>query len=614
MHRTYIIPWRYYLACLCLVIAFMVVVGRLVDLHVVRAEALRAEALSSRERILKLPAERGQIYDRNGILLAGTRSLIEVGVDPHAVGAEDLANASELANILELPLAQVWTAFAKKYRDRGPGEPPRAVRWVKLHPGVDEATYESIQALGMKAVYGNRRFVRVYPGGSLAAHVLGFQNQAGYALGVEHSMDFYLSGQGGWMETERDGRRRELAQFREREVLPQRGLDVVLTLDSVLQHFAEREILRLVKAYQPKGISILISEPSSGDLLAMANYPSFDPNHYGKAPAQAYRNRALTDIYEPGSTFKVVTVASALEAGTVTPQTVIDCGAARIQIGTRSVRLPRDSHRMQEATVAEILYKSSNRGSAHIGVRMGARALYEAARNFGYGAPTGLCLTGEFMPLEGWDGSTGEVGGILRAPHQWDGLTITTLPMGHALGATPMQVHMAMNTIASGGLRHRPRLVDRITAADGQTRLAFPESQGQQVTSEATASTVTRILAKVTQPGGTARRAAVPGYGAAGKTGTTRKVIAGQYSDKHHVASFSGFLPAWDPQLTITVIVDEPRMEQGTGYGGVVAAPAFRNIALAAAQYLGIPSEDDALTQVIYTAELAPGTAQMEGL
>lgn len=592
MNRHFISAQRYFLLLFVIVGVFGVVLWRLFDLQLNRRDEYRSIAAESRQRLRVIDAERGKIFDRNGMLLAGTRSLMVVGVDPHSLTDVDFERVSELAELTGVAESEIREAFDSKWFPASREVPARPRRWVKLHDGVTERRYKEIRELGVRAVYGNRHYVRIYPGGKLAAHVLGFRNQAGYGLGVEHCMDYYLSGEAGWMETERDGRRRELAQFRTREVTPFPGFDVELTLDVVVQHYVEQEIERLVDEYQPKGISIIVTNAVNGDLLALANHPAFDPNAYGNASAESYRNRAMTDVYEPGSTFKIVPVAAALERNLVTVETEFDCNKATYSVGGKRLPFPGDDHPIGVASVATILYKSSNRGAAQLGLRLGPDRLHKAALQFGFGAPSGLPLTAEFMPLDGWDGVTGEIGGILHDPSQWDGLTISRLPMGHAVGATPLQVHMAMGVVASGGWLLQPRVVRRVVDRDGETVLEFPSLEKERVLSFETAASVARILEKVAKPGGTARRAEIPGFGVAGKTGTARKLINGQYSNRHHVASFSGFLPSWEPQIVVTVVVNEPRMDGTVGYGGLVAAPAFRNVAEACIQYLGIAGSE----------------------
>jgi cell division protein FtsI/penicillin-binding protein 2 len=394
---------------------------------------------------------------------------------------------------------------------------------------------------------------------------------------MERAFDYYLRGQDGWRETERDGHRRELAQFREREVEPTNGLNVELTIDQMVQHIVESEIDRLADEYAPKSISIIVSAPATGAILAMANYPSFDPNEFfntKKYPIDSQRNRALTDLIEPGSTFKIVPAAAALNERIVEPRDMFQTGVAKVSYHGRMLSLPGDHHTYDSLSMHDIVVKSSNRGAAHLGLMLGEKRLHDYAASFGFGEKTG-CVLG------------GEVSGTLHPVNVWDSLTITRMPMGHAISATPLQVHGAMSVIANKGILMEPVLTKRIFDSEGQEIVRFEPKAKRRVVSSEVAATIAGMLQDVVGVDGTARRASIENYAVAGKTGTTQKIVNGQYSRSHHVASFSGFFPANNPSLVITVIVDEPNLT-GVGYGGSVAAPAFRNIAEACIAYLGI--------------------------
>lgn len=410
----------------------------------------------------------------------------------------------------------------------------------------------------------------------MAAHLLGFVNREGAAVaGVERFMDFYLRGQNGWKQTEKDGRRRELAQFRDLEVHPTDGLGVELTIDLVIQTIVENQIQKLVEEFSPDGVSIIVSDATNGSILALGNYPTFNPNEFWASPVDHHRNRALSDVLEPGSTFKIVPIAAALEERLITPETIIDCSQAVVEFRGRNLRLPSDTSRLGEVPVTTLVAKSSNRGSSIIGMKLGEQRLHSYSQAFGFGQMTHF-------------GLTGEVRGTLHPVRAWDGLTITRLPAGYAVNATPMQIHMATSVIASGGILYQPRLVSRVVDANRETILDFNPRQRHRVISQETAEIMADMLVDVVSNQGTARRAIIPGHAIAGKTGTTRKIVDGRYTNQEHIASFSGFFPAHDPRIVITVIVDNARM-QGVGFGGLVAAPAFREIAEQVITYLSIP-------------------------
>lgn len=582
MNRAYVSGIRF--ACLTFVIfaCFVVLLGRLVHLHLIEGEKLARIVEQNRSRFEEIHARRGNIVDRRGNLMASTQAVYEIGVDPESVTDEDMSRAPEVAIMLGLKPDDVWEKFEPRLYTVNTVDGPeqRSVRWVELADSVDEQTYEEIMALGLKSVYGNRKYHRVYPSDALAAHLLGYINKEGVAVaGVERFCDFYLAGQDGWRKSEKNGRRQELAQFSSREVAPRAGLNVELTIDLNIQHKIEQEIAKVVEEYSPKGVAVIVSEVATGQILALANYPTFDPNEFWKYPIDQHRNRALTDIYEPGSTFKIVPIAAALNDDLVQPDNVFDCSQPSADYKGRTLRLPSDHHTYGELTVSEVMIKSSNRGAALIGLVLGEDRLYDYASRFGFGKPTGF-------PLDM------EENGILHPVKKWDGLTITRLPMGHAVSATPMQAHFAMSAIANGGVMMKPQIIRQVFDENGQVVVPFSPDAKSRVISSYTATQVSQMLAGVVSNNGTAKEAIIENYGVAGKTGTTQKIVNGRYSNRHHVASFVGFFPQSNPRLVITVVVDEPNIP-GVGYGGRVAAPVFKNIAEHCIQYLGIPPEPE---------------------
>lgn len=580
MSKAFVSSTRATLICGAVAFAFCVILGRLFFLHVLDQQTLSEHVAANRKTFSVIEARRGNILDARGNLLASTLATYHIGVDPQAVEEEvDPVKLRELSRLIGSPLEAIEEAFNTKVRKGDEfAQEVRLIRWAVLAKNVDAATNDAVAALRIKGVYSNRAHIRSYPSRQLAAHVLGYVNKEDTAVtGIERHFDYYLRGQDGWRESERDGRRRELAQYRDREVAPTNGLNVQLTIDQTVQHIVEHEIERLVGEYHPKGISIIVSRPGSGELLAMANYPTFDPNEFydtEKFPIANQRNRALTDVFEPGSTFKIVPASAAMNEGLVAPGDVFETGVATVSYKGRTLRLPSDHKEYPKLSVRDIVVKSSNRGAAQLGMLLGEKRLYDYATAFGFGEKSG-CELG------------GEVSGTVHPVRSWDGLTITRMPMGHALSATPMQVHMATSVIANDGLLMEPMLVQRILADDGSDVVRFAPRAKRRVVSVEVAEEMARMLADVVGENGTARRAAIDKYAVAGKTGTTQKIINGQYSRQHHVASFSGFFPADEPELVITVVVDEPKLA-GVGYGGSVAAPAFRNIAEACIGYLGI--------------------------
>ncbi len=583
MSKAFVSTARLSLVLIAIGCAFCVLIGRLFYLHVWQHDELLEHAQNNRKMVQVVKARRGDIVDRRGNLLATMHTRIDLGIDPNVVVEEDRPKLDELAEIIGQPLSEIETAFDTKTRTRSQDKGGVSlIRWASLAKGLDESTYEAVEQLGIKGVYGNRKYSRTYPGGFLAAHVLGFINHEETPVtGVERFFDYYLRGQDGWRETERDGRRRELAQFRERQVESFNGLNVALTIDQMIQHIVENEIANVVGEYNPESVSVIVSEPATGAVLAMANYPTYDPNeffNFEKYPVEFQRNRALTDLIEPGSTFKIVPAAAVLNEGIVALSEIFETGYDRVSYKGRSLRLPADHHTYEKLSMYDIVVKSSNRGAAHLGLKLGEQRLYDYAHAFGFGEKTGLDLGGE-------------VSGTLHPVNKWDGLTITRLPMGHAVSATPMQVHSAMSVIANKGVLMEPLIAQHVYDDDGDEVVTFMPKAKRRVISAEVAEKVTDMLVDVVGKDGTAKKAAIENYAVAGKTGTTQKIVDGRYSRQHHVASFSGFFPAHKPALVITVIVNEPHLE-GVGYGGSVAAPAFRNIAEACISYLGIRPAD----------------------
>ena len=586
MSKAFVSSGRSALVTFAVTAAFCVLLGRLFYLHVWNQEALRVHVDGNRKMVNVVEARRGNVVDTRGNLLATTRTSYNIGLDPQAFRESDRGKLPQLASILGLPLAEIEAAIERKIRRVGAdGQALQKIRWAVLAKGADEATHEAVKALGIRAVYGNQSHSRAYPSGQLAAHVLGYVNKEETPVtGIERYFDYYLRGQDGWRETERDGRRHEVARFREREVEPSDGLNIELTIDQMVQHIVEAEIQRLSAEFDPQGISIIVSQPGTGAVLAMANYPSYDPNEFyntQRYPIANQRNRALTDVFEPGSTFKIVPAAAALNEGIVQPNDIFKTGVKRVSYRGRTLSLPDDHHTYEQLSMHDIVVKSSNRGAAQLGLMLGEDRLYNYAASFGFGETTGCDLGGE-------------ISGTLHRPRNWDGLTITRLPMGHAVSATPMQVHTATSVIANNGVLMKPMLAQRIFDAAGEDVLRFSPQAKRRVISTEVAHTIAMMLADVVGVDGTARRAAIENYAVAGKTGTTQKIVGGRYSNQHHVASFTGFFPAENPALVVTVVVDEPQ-GPGVGYGGLVAAPAFRNIAESCIAYLGIrPARSDA--------------------
>ncbi len=626
---------------------------RLVFLHVIDRAELARYVEKTRRQIIVEHARRGDILDTRGHILATSRSLIVLGVDPQALRKEDEAKWPKLAELINIPLSDLQRTLTTKFRpaadavvlnaaastsgavtetkpaalmfnfgatansaattaaaapastsdkaddievdDEIDENGRRPIRWAKLSEGVEETIYDKIQALGVKGVYGSRVYRRTYPHNSLAAHVVGYVNKASEPSGgIESYADFYLRGQDGWREGERDGRRRELAQFRTREVKPIDGYHVMLSIDTVIQHMVEEELDVIAKKFTPAKATIIVSDARTGFILGLGNYPSFNLNEYNTAPLEVQRNVAITDQLDPGSTFKIVAASGALNDGLVTPGTRFNCMLSTIDYKGKTRRfMPDDHHYDHDLTVSEIIGKSSNVGAAQLGMRLGEQRLYDYARSFGFGERSGFPFGGE-------------INGLLHTPDKWTTPDITRIPAGYSISATPMQIHYAMATIASGGMLLRPQIIRQIRDASGEIVYRFDTATKHRVITENTAAAMARMLQGVVQKGGTAAEAAIPGYEVAGKTGTAQKIINGRYSKTNHVGSFVGFFPASRPQVVITVIVDDanvPKSLGGAGYGRVVSAPSFKHLSEQLIQYLDIKPVDYAAGAKLVTME-----------
>jgi cell division protein FtsI (penicillin-binding protein 3) len=589
--------------------------ARLIWLHVVDRDDWLRTITKMRHQLIVETARRGDILDRRGAILATSRSTIVLGVDPTMVRPQDEAKIPRLAALLGLPESEVRQHFTTKFREAAPaasvgvvpaglvfnlgGLPAastkpaipveaghdeedsvkdekgrRIIRWTKLREDVSEELNREIEGLGMKCLTTDRIYRRAYPNNQLAAHIVGYVDREQRPVaGMEFFADFYLRGQQGWRVGERDGRNRELAQFRTREVPRTDGYSVSLSIESTVQDIVEQELAWIAEKYRPLKATIIVSDPRTGFILGMGNYPSFNLNEYQKVPKEEQarmKNIAVADIYEPGSVFKIVAAAGAIEDGLATATTRFNCATERVDYKGRTLKLPGEDHRFEkdELTVAEIMAHSSNRGAARLGMLLGEARLYHYARAFGFGSQLGFPVGGE-------------VGGILLRPEKWNPIDITRIPMGHTIAATALQMHQAMSVIASGGMLLKPQLVERIRDASGETvylrRDGLPIGR---VISERTAQTVAAMLMGVASKNGTAAEAAIDGFDVAGKTGTTIKIVNGRYDSRHHVASFVGFFPATRPQVAISVIVDDADAYApgGVAYGRTVAAPSFKRL------------------------------------
>jgi cell division protein FtsI/penicillin-binding protein 2 len=393
--------------------------------------------------------------------------------------------------------------------------------------------------------------------------------------GIELSWDAKLDGVRGWRRTETDRQRREVVPLREQDVEPRDGLNVVLTIDSVIQYRVEMALAEAMEKHAPISISGIVVRPRTGEILALATLPNFDPNNPGASPAEARKNRVISEVAEPGSTFKVVVISGALNDNTVQLTDMFDCLRGVFHYAGRTLH---DHEAYGLLSVEDIIAKSSNIGAAQVGIKMGPTRLYDFIRDYGFGTRTGIPLPGE-------------VAGISHPLSKWSKVSIAQIPMGQGIAVTRLQMVMAMCAIANHGVLMRPMLVDRLEDRDHNVLAKYPPQKVRQVISEEAAKSMVTALKKVVSADGTAPKAALEHYVVAGKTGTAQKVENGAYVHNKFVASFVGFLPADDPEICISVVMDEPKHGY---YGGQTAAPVFRQIADGVANYLNIRPDSGA--------------------
>jgi cell division protein FtsI/penicillin-binding protein 2 len=604
---------RLVLLALVLGVAFAGLGYRLVDLQVLRNEELSAKARHNTRREFLLEPRRGDILDAKGILLATSAFVKTVCADPALIGNRQSEVARALAPLLQVSEGELVQRLTPRLT-RNTNGITTTNHYVVLKRKVQLDTWQKIQMAMTNLSFGldekllprrERWFyrdlrkaaifvdkpddqLRVYPNQALAAHVLGFVNtderevdgrrsqETAGKYGIERWFDAKLAGVRGWRVTETDRPGRELVPMRQQDVEPRDGLNVVLTIDSVVQHIVESALAQALEKHSPLSISGIVVRPRTGEILAMATLPNFDPNNPGAATADALRNRVIADVAEPGSTFKVVVVSGALNDGVVRLSDPFDCEHRYFHFAGHTLH---DHESYGVLSVENIITKSSNIGAAKIGIKLGESRLYDYIRNFGFGTRTGVPLPGE-------------VGGIVHPVKKWSKVSIAQIPMGQGIAVTSLQMMMAMCAIANKGWLMQPMLVDRLEDRDHVVAVKYPPQHVRRVMSETAAEQMVTALKTVVSPAGTAPKGALAHYTVAGKTGTAEKSggLAGYLKDKYF-ASFVGFFPADNPELCISVVMDEPKREQGY-FGGQVAAPVFRQIAEAAANYLNIRPED----------------------
>jgi cell division protein FtsI/penicillin-binding protein 2 len=587
---------------------------RLVDLQVMRHCELSEKAESNTRREFVFAPRRGDILDVKGNVLATSAFAKTVCADPSLMNerqADVVARA--LAPLLQVDDRALYKRLATRTRINEKGE-TNLVQYTRIKQRVPMETWDKIQAamtnlnfgvdekkltkteqaayraLRQKAIFAENYPIRVYPNQSLAAHILGYAQTEDAEInsnvvseivgtdGIEKSMDEKLAGAAGWRLTEADRRGRELVALRNQDLEARDGLNVVLTIDSVIQNFVEKALADAMEKHTPVSVTGIVMRPKTGEILAMATLPNFDPNNPGASPADARRDRVISDVMEPGSTFKIVVVSGALNDHLVGLNDMFDCEHGHFAYAGRVLH---DHEPYDNLSVESIITKSSNIGAAKIGIKLGEDELYNYITTYGFGKCTGLPLPGE-------------VPGIVHSVKNWSKVSVAQIPMGQGVAVTRLQMLMAMCAIANNGVLMRPMLVNRLEDQDGNTVVRYSPQAVRRTTDEAAAKLTIEALKTVVSKEGTAPKAALEHYTVAGKTGTAQKVENGAYVRKY-VASFIGFFPADNPELCISIVLDDPK--EGY-YGGQVAGPIFKEIAERSANYLNIkPDIDDSTTR-----------------
>lgn len=613
-------------------LAFVALGTRLYVVQIVRHDKYKDIVGDNTQRVFLKQPRRGDIVDINGHQLATSLPVKRVLADPSLIHPHQERVAGAIAPLLSMSTEELTFALRiHRTNESGTIHTNRFVdlkrkvtqeQWGQVTQAIAQLTFDVPEAslsraeraflrnLRRKGIYAEDDHRRVYPSGHLASHVLGyvqeverlFTNSTTRAsasemtgvYGLEHWLDGKLRGTPGWRVTETDRRQREIVVFRGQDVEARPGLTATLTIDLFIQNIVETQLAEALEKYNAKSVCGIVVRPRTGEILAMASLPDFDPNAPNRASDLERKNRIVADMHEPGSTFKIVVVSAALNEDLVAPHDVFFCENGRWIFKGRPLHDHDNGY--GNLTVEEIITKSSNIGSAKIAVfRLGEEKLFDYMTRFGFGQRTGITLDGE---IRGW----------VSPPAKWDGLAISRIPMGHAITATPLQMVMAMSAIANEGRLMRPMLIHGLNEADGEVFARFEPQLVRQVITPRSARQMVTALKTVAGKDGTAPKAALDHYTVAGKTGTAQ-VPGGRagYLPKKYISSFIGFFPADDPEICISVLLEEPDIKKGY-YGGQTAAPYFKGIAEQVANYLKIkPDKEDPLgTTIVGTTNAGP--------
>ncbi len=537
------------------------IVGRAVYLQVVFGPSLAAKASDQYEKTIQTSGKRGSIFDRRMREVAVSIETLSLAAYPRKI-QDPRSTARAIAPIIKEGPKSVARKLTTK----------RSFVWIKRQ--ITPKEVQAVKALHLDGLEFVSEHSRYYPNRTLAAQLVGFTGIDGNGLeGIEYRFDAELTGRPQIATVLKDAFGRGF-EAQEDTAVNVSGNNVVLAIDGAIQHLAEKALQQAVQSHKAKSGMVVVMDPRTGDLLALAHAPLFNPNAFGDFNRDLRRNRAVMDAFEPGSTMKLFSAAAALESGCCTPHTIFYCENGNYRIGSNTIH---DTKKHGWLSIQRIVKYSSNIGAVKIGETIGADTLHATLERFGFGRPTGIDCPGETK-------------GSLGANRKWTTFDVAAVSFGHGISVSAVQLASAVSAIANRGLLMKPRVVLKVTDPRGRTIRAIEPQPVRQTISAQTADAITRMMEMVLTEGGTGVEAALEGYSACGKTGTAQKIGKdGTYTQDRYIASFAGFAPVEDPRLTIVVVVDEP---QGNYYGGSVAAPVFREIAQSALGYLNVrPSE-----------------------
>jgi len=545
-------PGRRMLVILTMLLALLMLVWRAVNLQVLDKDFLQTQGQARHLRVVELPAHRGMILDRNNEPLAVSTPVESVWVNPQELESVQ-ESISTLSRLLSLDRDHVQQLLARN----------AAREFIYLRRHISPSLATQVGMLDIQGVYTQKEYKRYYPAGEVAAHVIGFTNIDDVGQeGLELAYGEWLRGEPGAKRVIKDGRRHAVEDV-ESIRRPRPGKDLVLSIDRRIQYLAYRELKAAMQEHKAQSASAVVLDVETGEVLAMVNQPSYNPNNRHKLRRQHLRNRALTDVFEPGSTIKPFIVATALESERYRPDTPIDTGPGWLRVGVNTVK---DVHNYGMLDVSGVIRKSSNVGITKIAQSLPAERIWSLLSNVGFG-------------IQSESGFPGEASGLLVGYRNWNPIETATLAFGYGISVTPLQLAQAYAVLAGKGIK-RPVSFLRQDAAP----------RGERVLAARVAQQLMTMLEDVTGPDGTAQAARVAGYRVAGKTGTVRKSIAGGYAEDKYLAVFAGMAPASDPRLVMVVMVNQP--DNGKYYGGQVAAPVFSRVMSGALRLMAIPPDN----------------------